>query len=317
VPKTPARARIFLALFSVLIYAWLSRPAPPTISFPTLPNFPNLDFPEEATLAVIPGAEKHVFWASPTKAKSKVALLYLHGFSATRQEVSPLTENLAASWNANLFATRLAAHGLDPIRRQEAFKKVKAEDWIKDALQGMRVASELGDKLVIVAMSTGVPLALFLASSFPEQVHGLVLLSPNFGPADWRANIFYFPGGEALLKLLFGPTRTWQAQNPDQERYWTTSYDINAISQMMRLVDIQSDYLLSGVKCPTLVLYSEKDTVVSVAAIKKHFPLIGSTDKQLVNFEAANGHMLAGKILSPNTTDALQLEVEKFFKNKL
>ncbi|MCM2281329.1 MAG: hypothetical protein NDI61_05715, partial [Bdellovibrionaceae bacterium] len=57
--------------------------------------------------------EKRVFWADPaTRAKTPLALVYIHGFSASRGEISPVPEDLARELGANLFMTRLTAHGL-------------------------------------------------------------------------------------------------------------------------------------------------------------------------------------------------------------
>lgn len=40
---------------------------------------------------IVPGAEKIIVWANATKAKTPLSIVYLHGFSATRQETAPLT----------------------------------------------------------------------------------------------------------------------------------------------------------------------------------------------------------------------------------
>ena len=55
---------------------------------------------------LVPGTEKTVVWADSTsRSSTPLSLVYLHGFSATRQEVYPLAEELARSLGANLFLT--------------------------------------------------------------------------------------------------------------------------------------------------------------------------------------------------------------------
>jgi hypothetical protein len=50
-----------------------------------------------------PGAAKRVVWADPaTKAKTAFAIVYLHGFSASAEEIRPLPDRVAAALGANL-----------------------------------------------------------------------------------------------------------------------------------------------------------------------------------------------------------------------
>lgn len=60
---------------------------------------------------IVPGAEKIIIWANATKTKTPLSIVYLHGFSATRQETSPLSDKLAAQLGANVYYTRLSGHG--------------------------------------------------------------------------------------------------------------------------------------------------------------------------------------------------------------
>lgn len=38
---------------------------------------------------LIPNTEKTIIWTNPEKTKTPIAIVYLHGFSATRQESAP------------------------------------------------------------------------------------------------------------------------------------------------------------------------------------------------------------------------------------
>jgi hypothetical protein len=51
---------------------------------------------------------KGIVWADRTqKSRTPMALVYIHGFSVSRNEVMPLCDSLAAGLGANLFYTRL------------------------------------------------------------------------------------------------------------------------------------------------------------------------------------------------------------------
>ena len=73
---------------------------------------------------VVPGAEKRITWfQGKENSRTEFAVIYLHGFSATRQELSPVPELLATKLQANLFETRLHGHGLEPQSRLQAIRR--------------------------------------------------------------------------------------------------------------------------------------------------------------------------------------------------
>ena len=51
---------------------------------------------------LIPGTEKRIHWQVPGE-RTDYVVIYLHGFSATRQEMAPVAERIADQLGANLF----------------------------------------------------------------------------------------------------------------------------------------------------------------------------------------------------------------------
>ena len=136
------------------------RPAAPAIGNDIDAWLASQEIAAAADHAIIPGAEKRVRWFEGRQGeRTETAVIYLHGFSATRQEVAPLGEQLADELQANLFETRLAGHG----RETGALANVSAEDWMADAAEALAVGRRLGDRLVVVGTSTGATLALAAA----------------------------------------------------------------------------------------------------------------------------------------------------------
>ena len=78
---------------------------------------------------IVPNTEKAIIWAGASHVKTPVSVVYLHGFSATRQEVVPLADIVAAELGANLFYTRLTGHG----RSGEAMAEATVNDWHRSA----------------------------------------------------------------------------------------------------------------------------------------------------------------------------------------
>ncbi len=251
-----------------------------------------------------PGVEKTIVWADSSKAKTPVALVYLHGFSATRQETHPLCDTLAARLGANLFYTRLRGHG----RSDDAMAEASANDWLNDSYEALAIGRRLGARVVLVGTSTGATLAAWLATQpeGAESLLALVLISPNFGPKDSNARLLLWPWGTTLARLIVGPYRQWEPYNDEQARYWTTRYPSEVLVTMMGLVDLVDHTDLGAIRSSVLVVYSPQDEVIDAGRIEARYPDIGAASKRLVPLETVgdpSNHVLAGAILSPENTE--------------
>ena len=60
---------------------------------------------------IIPGTQKRIVWAGEAGARTTFSIVYIHGFSATSEEIRPVPDNVAEALGANLYYTRLAGHG--------------------------------------------------------------------------------------------------------------------------------------------------------------------------------------------------------------
>ncbi len=268
---------------------------------------------------ITPGAEKRIEWAdSATRSRTPVSLVYLHGYSATRQETRPLIEDLASALGANAFLTRLAGHG----RSQDAMAEATVNAWLNDAAEALAIGRALGERIVLIGTSTGATLALWAMAqeAWQDDVSASVLISPNFRPADPGSAILTWPWGGAIARLVVGPYREWEPVNDLQARFWTTRYPTLALLPMAALVQALRQTDLSSVAAPTLVLYSRLDEVISVPAVAAAAPTIGSTGALVVDVGPVGDpshHVLAGDILSPDDTRRVAELILEFLRESL
>jgi len=253
-----------------------------------------------AAEAIIPDTEKRIRWYQGRRDnKTRYSIVYLHGFSATRQEIAPVGALVADALKANLFETRLTGHG----HLQHPLENMEAEDWLADAAEALTIGAMIGEKVIVMGTSTGATLALAMAGhpSF-EAVKTIVLFSPNFAPRDTNAEYLTWPGGPQLAYLVAGQTRSWTAQNELQGRYWSTTYPMAAVIEMMRLVKYVRAKLPLHLEQSVLTIYSPADTVVDVDWIVRGFEQLDSPKKQLIALpgsEDQSNHVLAGDIMAP------------------
>lgn len=250
-----------------------------------------------------PNTEKVILWADPAaKSKTEVAVVYLHGFSATRQETAPLADNIAKALEANLFYTRLTGHGQDG----QALSQATVNDWLNDTAEALAIGRRLGERIVIVGASTGGTLATWLVNQpDSDDVVALVLISPNYGLRDSRSEIMLWPWARVIVPLVGGKTRHRDPVNEDDARYWTTSYPTVAVMPVMGLVDITRKLEIETIDTPVLMLYSPTDQQSNPEASQAIFERWGSEIKQRLPINDSSdpfNHVIAGDIRSPNTT---------------
>ena len=310
-----------LLLAALGLVAWLFTP-PKLVNSAAVPTLPeDLDaYLLERELAagerlpLVPGTEKRIRWQTVGE-KTEYALVYLHGFSGSRQGLLPATELIADALDANLFETRLRGHG----RANDGLVDVRAEQWLEDAAEALAVGARLGNGIILMGTSTGATLAMAMAEHpAMADVEAIVMISPNFRPYDPKSSWVTAPGGPLLLRLLVGSTHTWEPANELQARYWTTTYPVDSVVEVMRLVDLANDQLPLDLGQTVLTLYSTRDEVVSPLATEAALELIDSPNKRTIDLGEVGdrkNHVLAGDILSPKSTDEVVRHVVEFIRD--
>jgi len=260
---------------------------------------------------LIPGTEKRLTWFGEEQS-TEWSVVALHGFSASRQETAPLAETVAKSLGANLYETRFAAHGLI----NNALVEVTAEEWLDDVADALTAGRLIGQKIVVIAVSNGATLALsMLDHPTMQAVDSLIMLSPNLGPANPKAMWITRPGGPLLLRLISGETRSWDAHNELQKRYWTTSYPTRTLVEVIRVVDRARGKIQTVTAPRVQVLFSPDDQVVSIPALRSGFASIQSPQKSIVEIPetgSPSAHIIAGDIISPDNTAWIAGEITDF-----
>lgn len=250
------------------------------------------------------GVEKQIIWAGEKGARTRDVIVYLHGFSATSKEIRPVPDNVATSLGANLYLPRLAGHGLPG----SAMGNPTADDWMRDLAESMEIARKLGDRIILMTTSTGGTLAA-VGLNFPDimqGVEGIIFTSPNFGVHNKLSFLGRLPFGRVWFSWLAGNERSWEPMNPEQGKYWTTSYPPHAIIPMMSMIAKTESMDFSQTKIPALFYFSDKDRVVN-AAITRDVVAQWGGKVDVINPTLGDNvddsyHVIAGDIVSPSQT---------------
>ena len=263
-----------------------------------------LQHSEAAYPAIIPGTEKSVVWAGRPGDRTPVSIVYIHGFSASRQDTYPLCARLAAKLGANVFYTRLTGHGLGA----DALASVRIEQLLQDTIEALEVGRRLGEKVIIIGNSSGGALAGWLATlENNNDVLAYILLSPALGFRHPLSSLLAGPWGAEIARLVVGPQFGNLSPNPLVNRYWTRQYPSRALVIPGLLADYVKKASWENVHRPVLLLFCAEDLLVNPAPALKAVGRIPS--RQLKAAVPVRGHdhpeqhVLAGDLRAPAGTD--------------
>jgi len=254
---------------------------------------------------VTPGTEKRVIWAGQQETRTPYSVLYVHGFSATSEEIRPVPDRIAATLGANLVYTRLRGHGRDGA----AMAGPTVNDWMQDTAEGLAAARAVGDRVIVISTSTGGALAAAVAvdPDLSRDVVGMIFVSPNFAIKDPASALLTWPAARYWVPLLIGETRSFEPSSDAQAKYWTTSYPVVALMPMAALAKAASTLEFPGVKIPGLFWYSEDDQVVNPKITAQVAALWGGpvtvNTVTMGPGDDANAHVITGDIKSPGQTE--------------
>jgi carboxylesterase len=196
---------------------------------------------------VIPGAEA---WSAEG---GDVGVLLLHGYTGNPVSMRPLAESLAARGYA-VELPRLPGHGT----RWQDLDRTTWRDWAREAVAGFEVLKARTRAQVVVGLSVGATLSLYLAETRGDELSGAVVVNPLVWAHDRRAP--FAPLIKLVVRSVAGFGNDIAKPGADQK-----AYDRNpakAATSMLQLVKrVRRD--LARVRTPLLVLTSREDHTVS------------------------------------------------------
>jgi alpha-beta hydrolase superfamily lysophospholipase len=261
------------------------------------------------------GLAKEIVWANPaTKAKTPLAVVYVHGFSASKGEVRPLPDKVAAALGANLFFTRLTGHGQDGA----AMATASVNAWVNDTAEAFAIGRAIGDKVIVMATSTGGTLsALELANpAVSENVAAAIFISPNFRVQAAGASLLTGPWGKQIAELIGGKERGFEPPNNLVKNLWTTKYPMAATLPMAATVKLSEAINYEAMTTPALFVISDSDKVVDPAATRAIAARWGAPHEIVAvdNSGDPSNHVNAGDAYSPQTTDPLAATIVEWLQ---
>ncbi|WP_068115526.1 alpha/beta hydrolase [Tropicimonas marinistellae] len=258
-----------------------------------------------------PDDAKQIRWNGAPGARTPLAIVYLHGFSASQAEIRPVPDNVAAALGANLYFARLSGHGRDG----PAMAEPAAGDWIADTAEALAIGRRIGERVLVISTSTGGTLAALAAvdPSLSEDLAGMVFVSPNFRIANPLAGLLTLPYARHWMPLAQGAERGFDPLNDDHAAHWTTRYPSVAAVPLAALVAHVGALDYAQAEVPALFVYSRADQIVAAEATDAvHDTWGGPVARELIEPDGTGdpaNHLIAGDILSPGRTERVSQRI--------
>jgi pimeloyl-ACP methyl ester carboxylesterase len=257
-----------------------------------------------------PGNQRQIVWAYPaSRARTPLAIVYIHGFSASPGELRPLPDLVARQLGANIYYARLKGHG----RSGDAMLDASVRDWVNDLAEAVAIGNRLGERVVVMATSTGASLATWAATrpELMQNVAGLVQFSPNYGLQAAGSGLLTMPWAKQMVKIILGDRRSFQGRNELHRRFWTSEYPSLALLPMASMVKLADSTDVGSITVPALLVYSPLDQVIRPELVAAKAARWGAAVSliEVTDDDDPNHHVIAGDALSPSTTSRLAAEV--------
>ena len=209
---------------------------------------------------------------------ASVAILMVHGFAASSDELATLGQYLSVKGYAS-FAIQLAGHGTTP----EDLKESTWQDWYASALSGLNeIRSWKPEKIIVVGLSMGGLLSILLATE-EEGIDGLVLI----GPALRIPGLLFrlVPILKYLIKWRDVDIEAAQKVY-DVKRFKLSREPVSAYHELNKLQKVARDRM-KHIKTPTLIIQGTDDKTIDPRSGEIAYNGILSEKKELHMIEGA------------------------------
>jgi len=279
----------------------------------SLPELAALDAWLAAREAEVPDLRPHcarrIRWAGPEGMRAPICVVYVHGFSASGAEISPVPERLAEALGATLYLARLPGHGRDGAAMAEPGWR----DWLEDTRETLEIGRRLGERVIVMSCSTGGTLVALALAERAEDVAGAIFVSPNVALRSPLARVALgLPGVRHWGPLVLGRDRRFEPANAEHAAHWTPRYPLVSVLPVRDTMRALARIDPGQLALPALVLSSGRDRVVSVAHGRRFFDRWGGPVQHVEITpgpgDDPNAHVIAGDILSPGQTERVTKE---------
>ncbi len=222
-------------------------------------------------------ADPAPFFIQPEKPNG-FGILLIHGLLASPAELRDYGHYLAKQ-GFTVLGIRLKGHGTSPY----ALRDVTYEQWFAGVQRGFNILKVHCPKLFVIGFSTGGALALKLAAENHAEIIGLVAVSVPIkfvNPAFMLVPLLHNANALVHWVSSLEGVKPFIENTPEHPDINYRNTPVRALYELRRLIQ-HMEALLPDIETPSLLLYADRDPVVSPQSAKTVYEKLGATHKHL------------------------------------
>lgn len=291
---------------------------------------------DEVAAPLNENAGSSVRWADGHGVQTKLAVVYIHGWSASPREINPVDARVAEELNANLLRYRLTGHGMLPLDRAgPAMRDTATRDaLLRDVATAYACAKLLGKRVVLIGGSTGASLSMWLAcqpwADAKQHLAAVVSISPAFSllapsatvysALKWLVALAPTPVAKKVVEVAVGTVHTVKVPEHSDPvefgRVWTLAYPkVAAVNAVEVYLTLELSVDVATMATPNLIFAHPDDPIASYKATIEQVRRMPDCRLEVVT-DSEMPHVLTGNIVSPSTVDRCVATTLSYIRDK-
>ena len=227
----------------------------------------------------------------------RIGILMLHGFMGSPTSSNPMAKYLAEH-GITVHCPLLPGHGEHPNKLLGS----KREQWIAETVEAYDSFRPQVDELFIMGHSMGTVFGAMLCNTNPDDIKGLIMLTPMYDTPDSRLNVFrplhyfmrwFYPTmlpSRSMRKLIrervhdFDPTMSVDDPEVKKNLKELAKVPTDALYEMLKMGDYSRSNVWPKFKHPCIIFRGEHDPAVKLSSTENLMTAIRSQDKDLHSF---------------------------------
>jgi esterase/lipase len=212
------------------------------------------------------------------KQSNGLGILLIHGLLASPAEVYGYGQHICQQ-GYTVLGVRIKGHGTSPYALQNQDRKA----WYSSVLQGYHILNSYCDDIIVLGFSTGGVLAAMLAVEPMLKLRAMIVISVPLKFVDKTFVLVPLLHGSnklfAWISTLKG-LKPFLENNPEHPSINYRHTPVSSLYELHLLIE-EVEAILEKITLPCLVIYADKDPVVSIDSGDAFIKKLGSKNKQL------------------------------------
>jgi len=228
--------------------------------------------------------------------RTPYVFVFAHGITDSAFQGKDLARSLYAQGH-NFLSLRLAGHGIDTPN----VNTITLESWRQSMDQAIEQAKLLGDKVVLIGLSTGSALLVDRVYRRSDDIAAIIPVAPaigisNIGANKWLKRLEKIPGLVPFigdLKERFTGNQFIGSANKEETDVRQLRKDVNALNVLYQLGKAVQAHMKNGelVPVPGLLVSSTNDKSIDLAVLP-HMMNVWPTGEWLVQSKSVHSGMV-------------------------